>query len=132
MLHRGIEKRLQESKSKCPEEFPNIQWAYRTSPRTSIEETHYKFAYGTEAMLPIKAGSPSHREINFDEIDNEEGLMINIKLIDEVRDQAIARMEKYNERTKEHFSKRSRVRNFKVGDLVLRDTEASDPTTLER
>ena len=37
-------------------------------------------------------------------------------------------MEKYKEKTKEHFSKKSRVKNFQVGDLVLRDTEASDPT----
>ncbi|XP_074336655.1 uncharacterized protein LOC141673818 [Apium graveolens] len=79
-------------------------------------------------MLPIEVGSPSHRAINFDEAANEEGLKTNIELIDEVRDQAVERMEKYKEKTKEHFSKRARVKNFQVGDLVLRDTKASDPT----
>ncbi|XP_074364808.1 uncharacterized protein LOC141705815 [Apium graveolens] len=79
-------------------------------------------------MLPIEVGSPSYRAINFDEIANEEGLRTNIKLIDEVRDQAVARMENYEKKTKEHFNKKSRVKNFQVGDLVLRDTEASDPT----
>ncbi|XP_074342739.1 uncharacterized protein LOC141680403 [Apium graveolens] len=79
-------------------------------------------------MLPIEVGSSSHRAIKFDEIANEEGLKTNMELIDEVRDQAIAGMKKYNEKMKEHFSKRSRVKNFQVGDLVLRDTEASDPT----
>ena len=128
ILLRGIEKRLQESKDKWPEELPNVLWAYRTSPRTSTGETPFKLAYGTEAMLPIEVGSPSHRVINFDEIANEEGLCTNLDLIDEIRDQAIQRMEKYKEKTREHFSKKSRVKNFHAGDLVLRDTEASDPT----
>ncbi|XP_017239647.2 uncharacterized protein LOC108212431 [Daucus carota subsp. sativus] len=128
ILLRGIEKRLQESKDKWPEELPNVLWAYRTSPRTSTGETPFKLAYGTEAMLPIEVGSPSHRVINFDEIANEEGLRTNLDLIDEIRDQAIQRMEKYKEKTREHFSKKSRVKNFHAGDLVLRDTEASDPT----
>ena len=61
-------------------------------------------------------------------IANEEGIRINIELINEVQDQSIIRMENYKEKTKEHFSKKSRVKNFQVGDLVLRDTEASDPT----
>ncbi|XP_074328082.1 uncharacterized protein LOC141665996 [Apium graveolens] len=100
----------------------------RDKPRTSTRETPFKLAYGTEVMLPIEVGSPSHRAINFDEIANEEGLKTNIELIDEVQDQVVVKMERYKEKTKEHFSKKSIVRNFQVGDLVLRDTEASDPT----
>ncbi|XP_074346651.1 uncharacterized protein LOC141685450 [Apium graveolens] len=100
----------------------------RTSPRTSTRETPFKLAYGTEAMLPIEVGYPSHRAINFEEDANAEGLRTNMKLIDEVRDQAIERMEKYKEKIREYFSKKSKVKNFQVGDLVLRDTEASDPT----
>ncbi|XP_074351489.1 uncharacterized protein LOC141690599 [Apium graveolens] len=117
ILLRGIEKRLRESKGKWPEELLNVLWAYITSPRTSTGETPFKLAYKTEAMLPIEVGSPSHRAINFDEVANEEGLRTNIELIDEVRDQAVERMEKYKEKTKEHFSKKSRVKNFQVGDL---------------
>ncbi|XP_074336525.1 uncharacterized protein LOC141673680 [Apium graveolens] len=83
-------------------------------------------------MLPIEVGSPSHRAINFYEIANEEGLKTYMELIDEVLDQAVARMEKYKEKTKEHFGKKSKVKNFQVGDLVLRDIEASDPTKTEK
>ncbi|XP_074377810.1 uncharacterized protein LOC141719337 [Apium graveolens] len=128
ILLRGIEKSFRESKTKWPEELPNVLWAYRTSPRTSTGEIPFKLAYGTEVMLPIEVGSPSHRAINFDEIENEEGLRTNIELIDEVRDQAVERMEKYKGKTKQYFSKKSRVKNFQVRDLILRDTEASDPT----
>ena len=33
----------------------------------------------------------------------------------------------YKEKTKKHFAKRTRIRTFDEGDLVLRATEASDP-----
>ncbi|XP_074342972.1 uncharacterized protein LOC141680732 [Apium graveolens] len=108
--------------------FPQAKGDLRTTPRTSTGETPFKLAYGTEAMLPIEVGSPSHRAINFDEDANEEGLRTNMDLIDEVRGQAVEKIERYKEKTREHFSKKYRVKNFQVGDLVLRDTEASDPT----
>lgn len=127
ILLRGIEKRLQESKNKWPEELPNVLWTYKTSPRTSTGETPFKLAYGTEAMLPIEVGSPLHRVINFEEVANEDGLRVNLDLVDEVRDQAVTRMEKYKEKTRDYFGKKARVKSFKVGDLVLRDKEASDP-----
>ncbi|XP_074371927.1 uncharacterized protein LOC141712758 [Apium graveolens] len=79
-------------------------------------------------MLPIEVGSPSHRAINFDEEANEEGLKTNMELIDEVQDQAVEKTKRYKEKTREHFSKKCRVKSFQVGDLVFRDTEASNPT----
>ncbi|XP_074347811.1 uncharacterized protein LOC141686664 [Apium graveolens] len=103
-------------------------WSYRTSPWTSRGETSFKLAYGTEAMLPIELGSSSHRAINFDEIAKEEGLGINIELIDEVWDQTVAKMEKYKEKIKDHFGKKSRVKTFQAGNPVHRDIESSDPT----
>ncbi|XP_074342311.1 uncharacterized protein LOC141679824 [Apium graveolens] len=99
---------------------------------TSTGETPFKLAYGREAVLLIEVGSPSHRVINFNEVANEKGLRTNMELIDEVRDQAVEKIEKYKEKTRDHFSKKSRVKNFQVGDLVLRDTEASDPTNTEK
>ncbi|XP_074336505.1 uncharacterized protein LOC141673658 [Apium graveolens] len=82
-------------------------------------------------MFPVEVGSPSHRAINFDEEANE-GLRTNMELIDEVRNYDVEKMERYKDKTREHFSKKSRVKNFQVGDLVLRDTEASDPTNTEK
>lgn len=79
-------------------------------------------------MLPIEVGSPSHRVIHFEEISNEDGIRTNLELVDEVRDQAVHKMEKYKEETRAYFGQKARVKNFQVGDLVLRDTEASDPT----
>ncbi|XP_074356041.1 uncharacterized protein LOC141695713 [Apium graveolens] len=96
-------------------------------PRTGTKETPFKLAYDTEVRLPVETGSPSHRVTNFDEVSNIEGLRTNLELLDEVRDRAVGKMESYKEKTKLYFAKKTRIREYVVGDLVLRDTEASDP-----
>lgn len=53
-----------------------------------------------------------------------------MELLDEVRDHAIHRMEEYKEKTKIYSGKKAKIREYAVGDLVLRDTEASNPTNI--
>lgn len=83
-------------------------------------------------MLPVGVGSLSFRAINFEEQGNDQGLRTNLELIGEVRDIAVNKMEKYKKKTRDFFSKRTRVKNFDVNDLALRDVEASDPTNTEK
>ncbi|XP_074324372.1 uncharacterized protein LOC141661288 [Apium graveolens] len=129
----GLEKRLEESKKTWPDELPKVlelpkvPWSYRTTPRAGTNKTPFKLAYGSEARIPVETGSPFHRVINFDEISNIEGLKTNLELLDEVRDQAVKNMEAYKEKTKLYFAKKARIREYEIGDLVLRHTEASDP-----
>ncbi|XP_074328034.1 uncharacterized protein LOC141665947 [Apium graveolens] len=125
---RGLEPRLEESKKNWLYELPKVLWSYRTTSRNGTEETPFKLAYGTEAQLPIETRSPSHRVVNFDEISNIEGLKTNLELLDEVRDWVVEKMENYKEKTKLYFVKKTKIREYEVGDLVLRDTEASKPT----
>ncbi|XP_074352792.1 uncharacterized protein LOC141691944 [Apium graveolens] len=124
----GLEKRLEECKKSWPDELPKVLWSYRTTSRTGTGETPFKLAYGTEAWLTIETGSPSHRVVNFDEVSNIEGLKTNLELLDEVSDRAVGKMESYKEKTKLYFAKKAKIREYVVGGLVLRDTEASDPT----
>ncbi|XP_074360240.1 uncharacterized protein LOC141700343 [Apium graveolens] len=100
----------------------------KTTPRARTNETPFKLAYGTEARIPIETGSPSHRVVNFDEISNIEGLRTNLELLDEIRDEAVRKMKGYKEKTRLYFGKKARIREYEEGDLVLRHTEASDPT----
>lgn len=79
-----------------------------------------------------EVGSPSHRVIHFEEVSNVEGLKTNLELLDEVRDQAIHKMEEYKEKTRLYFGKKAKIREYAVGDLVLQDTQASDPTNTEK
>ncbi|XP_074373651.1 uncharacterized protein LOC141714000 [Apium graveolens] len=125
---RGLKKRLEESKKNWLDELPKVLWSYRTTPKTGTGETPFKFAYRTEARLPVETGSPSHRVVNFDEVSNIKGLKTNLELLDEVKDRAVDKMESYKERTKIYFAKKAKLREYEVGDLVLRDTEASEPT----
>ncbi|XP_074323242.1 uncharacterized protein LOC141660177 [Apium graveolens] len=125
---RGLEKRLEESKKSWPDELPKVLWSYRTTSRTGTGETPFKLAYGTEARLPIETGSPSHRVVNFDEVSNIECLKTNLELLDEIRDRSIEKMESYKEKPKLYFTKKAKIKKYVVGDLVLRDIEASDPT----
>ncbi|XP_074336785.1 uncharacterized protein LOC141673957 [Apium graveolens] len=120
--------KLEECKKSWPDELPKVFWSYRTTSRTGTGETPFKLAYDTEARLPIETGSPSHRVVNFDEVSNIEGLRTNLELLDEVRDQAVEKMERYKEKTKLYFAKKAKIKEYVVGDLVLRDIEASDPT----
>ncbi|XP_074355947.1 uncharacterized protein LOC141695612 [Apium graveolens] len=125
---RGLEKRLEETKKTWPDELPKVLWSYRTTPRTGTNETPFKLAYGTEARIPIEIGSPSHRVVNFDEISNIEGFKTNLELLDEIREEAVRKMEGYKEKTRLYFGKKAKIREYEEGDLVLRHTEASDPT----
>lgn len=125
---RGQEKRLENCKKNWPDELPKVLWAFWTSTRTSIKESPFKLAYGTEARLAVEVGSPSHRVIYFEEVSNVEGLKINLELLDEVRDQAIHEMEEYKEKNQILLWQKAKVKEYAVGDSVLRDIEASDPT----
>ncbi|XP_074374662.1 uncharacterized protein LOC141715076 [Apium graveolens] len=127
-IPRGLEKTLEESKKNWPDELPKVLWSYRTTSRTGTGETPFKLAHGIEARLLVEIGSPSHRVVNFDEVSNIEGLKTNLELLDGVRDRAVEKMEIYKEKTKLYFAKKAKIREYEVGDLVLRDTEASDPT----
>ena len=49
-----LKKKLQQKKGLWVEELPNVLWAYRTTRRTTIEETPYSLVFGTESVLPIK------------------------------------------------------------------------------
>lgn len=127
IIVRGLEKRLQGMKKKWPDELASVLWSYRTTARSSTQETPFKLSFGTEALLPVEVGSPSHRLIHFDEEANNSGLITNLVLLDETREAAVDKMARYKEKTKEYFARKTRIRSFSVGDLVLRATEASDP-----
>ncbi|KAK3027441.1 hypothetical protein RJ639_042081 [Escallonia herrerae] len=58
---------------------------------------------------------------------NEANLRGNLDLLDEVRAQALDRVISTKQRVARHYNGRVRTRIFRVGDLVLRKLEVSDP-----
>ncbi|XP_019184635.1 PREDICTED: uncharacterized protein LOC109179589 [Ipomoea nil] len=59
---------------------------------------------------------------------NEENLRIEKNFLEERREAASARMVEYQQAVKRYRDRRTRPRTFQVGDLVLRNRQASQPT----
>ena len=93
-----IKAQLDEAKGAWLEELPNGLWAYRTTARTSIGETPFRFTYGTEAIIPVEVRITSMRREVFSEGSNDNELKVNLDYLDEVRDEASWKMTKYQQK----------------------------------
>ena len=59
------------------------------------EETPFKLAYGSKAVIPAEVHMANHRVMMYRDKDNEEQLRLNLDLIDEVRTNADERTTRY-------------------------------------
>ena len=83
-----LKKRLEGSHGKWAKELHRVLWAYRTTPKTTTQETPYSLVYGTEAIIPTEmhvittvSGSTSQEE-------NDELMSLSLDLLDERRETA--------------------------------------------
>ncbi|XP_022032914.1 uncharacterized protein LOC110934027 [Helianthus annuus] len=120
----GIKKRLGHEGSSWVEELPNVLCAHRTMPKTSNNETPFSLTYGAEAMIPAEAGLPSLRRLNTGD-DNDKSLREGLDLLEERREAAAISEAKYKKALEKYYNKRVAKQNFKAGDYVMRDNEAS-------
>ena len=116
-----IKTRLEGAKGLWPEELPNILWAYRTTARTPTGETPFRLTYGTEVVVPVEIGLTNWRTNHHDESSNDNQPRTNLDLLDEARDQVEAKTRAYQQRMARYYDRRVKHREFKVGDLVLRN-----------
>jgi hypothetical protein len=129
-LLKMIKTRLEGAKGLWPEELLNIRWAYRTTARTPIGKTPFRLMFGTEAVILVEIGLTSWRTNHHDESSNDNQLRMNLDLLNEARDQATAKNRAYQQRMAYYHDRRVMHREFKVGDLVLRNVTLAtkDPT----
>nr|XP_023905140.1 uncharacterized protein LOC112016914 [Quercus suber] len=125
-----IKTKLDDAKGSCPEELPNVLWAYRTTARTPTGETPFRLIYGIEAVIPVEVGITSIRREVFNEEVNDDHLRLNLDFLDEVRDKACSRMVEYQQKMTDYYNKRVKLRQLHIGDLVLRKVTPAtkDPT----
>lgn len=121
----GLRKRVERSKGTWVDELLPILWAYRTTCRVTTGATPFLLAYGAEAVVPLEISHTSPRVGNYDPQQNDEGMKLALDLIDEVRDEANARIVENQKRTSFYYNLRVKERFFQVGELVLRKVEAS-------
>ncbi|XP_074374032.1 uncharacterized protein LOC141714410 [Apium graveolens] len=85
-------------------------------------------AFGLEAVSPVEFVLNSPRVENFNSNTSQEGLNFHNIFLEEVRDEAAAKVLQHQERTAAYFNKKVKVKRFLIGDLVLRESAASQPT----
>ena len=76
--------------------------------------------YGTEAVIPVEVGEPSFRTTLFDPQTNEQGLALNLDLIEIRRDEAMMKTKENQQAVARSYNPMVKIRHFKSGDFVLK------------
>lgn len=87
----------------------------------------FNLAYGTEVVLSPEMMFLTLRVENFEEGTSKEGLKTNLDLLDKQRAEAHLRVLAYKRATARLHNRRVRPHQIKVGDLILRKTEVTQP-----
>ena len=95
-------------------------WAYRTTHKTSTGETPFALAFGHEAVIPAEIGVGTHRTEYFNEEQNDEQICMNLDLLEEKREGTSHKVAQCQQRIMRYYNKNIRVKQFRVGDWVLR------------
>ena len=86
--------------------------------------------FGTEVVIPVEIDLTSFRTNEYNEGSNDDQLRLNLDLLDKACNQAEAKIRAYQQRMACYHDRRVKHREFKVGDLVLRNVTLAtkDPT----
>ena len=68
-------------------------WAYHTTPQCTTRETPFSLVYGSDAMIPVEIQENSPHFQNFVVEESNEERKVNLDLLDEVREEAIIKVE---------------------------------------
>ena len=76
--------------------------------------------YMTEVVVPAEIREPSFRTTHFDPLANDQGLALNLDLIEIKRDKAQLWMMANQQAAARSYNQRFKIQRFIYGDLVLR------------
>ncbi|XP_024038334.1 uncharacterized protein LOC112097367 [Citrus clementina] len=102
-----------------------IDYFTKTTHKTATGETPFALAFGHEAVVPAEIGMPTHRTGHFNEQENDEQICLNLDLLTERREQAAERSVIYQQRVARYYNQKVNIRQFRVGDWVLRRVNQS-------
>ena len=119
-LKAALKTKLEGLKGNWVEYLPKVLWEYKTTRKTTTQETPFALAYGTEAVAPVEIGLKSPRVEPASVELNEEALRLNLDFLDEKRDQVLKRTEYYQRKTARYYNQKVKPRSYKSGDLVLK------------
>ena len=116
----GLKKRLDDAKGRWVEELAHVLWTYRTTPRRSTGETPFLMTYGAEAVIPLEINFPTQRTTAFCPSSNNGLLEKSLDLIEERRERAMVQLAHYQQKLKQDYDAKVKLRPLAPGDLVLR------------
>jgi len=115
-----LKKILDLAKGKWTKELIEVLWAYRCTPQSTTQETPYSLTYGTKAKIFYEVGEPSLRRQTLDLDLNKEILLVDLDLINELRNKSRIREEACKVWVTRRYNLKVKPRNFQKGDLVWR------------
>ena len=116
----ALKTKLEGLKGKWVEYIPEVLWTYRTTHRSTTQETPFTLAFGTESVAPIEFELKSPRIEFTDPKLNDKSLRSNSDLLEEKREQVLRRAEDYQRKTTRYYNRNVRPNSFKPSDLVLK------------
>ncbi|GKC83070.1 reverse transcriptase domain-containing protein [Tanacetum coccineum] len=123
-LGEGIKARLENDKKDWVEELPHVLWAHRTMIKSSNGNTPL-LTYDIKAVIPVEIRMPSLRCSMVDKNKNDEGLLLNLDLLEKKRELAAIVEEKHKRKMERYYNLKVRSTILKPEDLVYRCNEAN-------
>ncbi|GJS73363.1 reverse transcriptase domain-containing protein [Tanacetum coccineum] len=121
----NVKQRLGGDNKNWVEELPHVLWAHRTEIKSSNGHTPFSLTYGTEAVIPVEIEKPSLRCEKIDPAMNDEDLLLNLDILEEMREKAAIQEAKSKAKIKRSYNVKVLNIIFKPGDFVYRNNEAS-------
>ena len=102
-LKAALKTKLENLKGKWVEYLLEVLWAYKTTCKSTTQETPFALAFGTDAVAPVEVGLKSPRVEFTNTEHNEEILRLNLELLEEKREQVLKRVENYHRKTAKYY-----------------------------
>ena len=107
-------------KRRWVEELPHVLWTYRTTPHRSTGKTPFSMTYGVEVVIPLETNFPTLKTSSFYPNANNGLLEKSLDLIEERRESAMIQLAYYQQKLKQGYDAKVKLRPLAPGDLVLR------------
>lgn len=101
---------------------------YKTTKRSSIEESPFRLDFCLQVILPIELELPNIRVQSHDETINEIRLRAQLDVMGEMNEEVQRRVAAYQHQAKRYYNKKINSRVFLLGDLVYRKLKATRPS----
>ena len=121
LIKQVLKKKLEDAKGLWAEKLPEVLWALRTTPTEANGESPFLMTFGSEAVIPVEMEVPSDRVQLFDRETNDEGIRLNMDLLEERRERAHLRNINKKQKVAKHYNSRVIKRPLKLGDWVMKE-----------